>query len=894
MDSVEIQNFLLSDNQEKYNGEFNNEETKNSILLEYKKFMSEIKGNLSKCKYRRAFEVIERKENLFIDYVDSWKIKEIKIITILRILNKKIYKSESSKQSKEKSIENWLKKIDNVFDIWITNINLKEETYEQFESLLNLFLEELLFIAKFKKQEILIADCSAILGISESIMKYFYDYSMSPHFYNICQQIYLFISSLLISDNDYLIAKTYQALAIKSAFKELFLRIDIEEGTNLNNLKKISFHKFNKTFVNIVLAFYQRGVTEENCGKYLKAIESYKQAVWFSQNFIKYQYPEISQLISDIRIRAESYHDFIENKVFEKFNKYLSKLDMNDKKSTTNIKRDIFSIYKEKLYQEKEKEINEIINSFNFREFEFPEDEKKSLNVKSILSTLTLLNNFSSDQFRDLLCDDIDVQNINNLEESTLEKIQKRLNQIKTEQLFQKREKEKNLEKFKTLMINSQLLKSTIMSCVIKNPETLSDHKNLIPEKSRNGTTNINKEESNLQSIKLINDVNKSPDYSYYNINNENCLSNDIINGAKETKINSSIHAYPKLKNSQSLIDLEFLRLGIENPSPIKPKIIKETKKSPLPFKNAKDLKSYLSSKNSNGLLNNIDKSFEKEEKFENGNQSKTTSRHIKNKSCLFSNIKTHKQTRDSVKKYNHDKFTFSKTFHNKFKKLDDLTRKETEFQKKILRLKSHEQLPDQENIKNNNAYKILSETENFFNRIISGNLTNFINTDNDPNKKKTSDNLKDFRKFHKERIKNRLEVSVLKSLEVKSLDKWDNFVKNSCKKEQKILRDEFINTNRDIITKPLDQRDRARKVNDQQIKIIEKDLEKMDKEGDIFKKMLNNKLDIEILKKKLNNYEYKSQTMSLGLNKNTKNIDSFVKIPSKAMISNILKNGNL
>ena len=74
MDSNESNGILSSENNNNNNknklysdNDHNNTESNNEqgISCEYKKFITEINSNLSKCKYRRALEEIECKEDLF-------------------------------------------------------------------------------------------------------------------------------------------------------------------------------------------------------------------------------------------------------------------------------------------------------------------------------------------------------------------------------------------------------------------------------------------------------------------------------------------------------------------------------------------------------------------------------------------------------------------------------------------------------------------------------------------------------------------------------------------------------------------------------------------------------------------------------------------------------------
>jgi len=986
METIDSQNILTSENQEILflsHSEINQEELLNKKTVGYEKFIKEIRTNLSKCKYRRALDEIERKEDLYYEIENSWKIKELKVITILKILNKKIYKSESPKHLKLKSIETWLRKIDVIIDNWIksliatssinneeidnnneniifvnnnnhnnqnnnkynicknNNFQKEDEKLEEMETVLNLILQEFLFIAKNKKQENQIVDCSAILALSESLINSYYDYTLSPKFINTTQEIYLFTSSLLISDNDFQSAKAYQALTIKAAFKELFFRIDVEEGLNPNSIKNPIKHKLNKIFVNIVLAFYQRGVSEENLGKMANAIEAYKQAVWFSRNFIKYQYPEISQLLSDIELRAVSFHLIIVNKLQEKnyelIHKAVESKDNQGKHSNSNIKQDLFSKNKDNYLKEKEKEIVDFLNELNFQEFEFAEDKIKSNKVKNILGTLTLLNNFSSEQFKDLLKNDIEVSQINNIDEATVEKIQKRLNQIKTDKLFQKREMENKRENFKVLFVNSQLMKESIVkvfsasnaysdrslygyiggvnkACNMQCENNFNSDNNKGKTRIRHNLTGQNNEKLSsfserkgkqeepkvLRQNKRINSLDNLNAKKNENVNLNNLKANNLNSTFAQTKV--------FIKDSQSLLD-NFNKNPINinpNLSPLTQKLKSYKKddfnnnindklsKSPISFRNMNNVENLLNEKNKSPIkhLDNSTEDFIKDEYLDKISQKDKVSKpknHFRTKSggSSQSNFNFLSNQKEKVTKYNHDKYTLSKAFQQKLKKLANFTKRETEFQKKILKLKRFEKLPAEAEKINNNTNIIKSQTAKAFERLIVQNKSlSPIGFNDNANKKNNDKILKDDKKFHNDRLKNRLEVSLIKSLDVKVLKNWDAFMKNSEKTEQKVLREEFIRKNRETVLMSVDKTEVIRKLNEEQLKKIEKDLDVITKEEIIFKRMLkpesNFHLKQNILKGKIKNFGSNIKVSNLNLSRNGPNVESFVRIFGK------------
>ncbi len=922
-------NFFNSISKNSLSFDEKNEDIKKDLLIiEYKKFLAEMNKNLSKSKYRKTLDELEYKEGLFSDIEKSWKIKELKIKSILKIVHRKIYISDNPRNVTLKSIEKWLFRLDDIFLKWIEEIKITDDNHEEIESIVSLFLEQLLLIAIYKKQDNLI-DCCTILAIAESTIKTFFNFSLNPDFYNICQKIYLFISSLLISDQSLETAKLYQSLSIKAALHELFFRVDIENGTNMHNLSKKELHKFHKLFINITITYYQRGVTEENKGNINLALESYKQAEWFSKTFIKYQYPEISQFITDIYKRESDYHYIIKNIILEK-NKEYSKTKLVKEKKVSNIKHDIFLKNKQILMDKKKARVTEMINSFDFQEFEFAEDENKSYNTKNILSTITLLDNFTSSKFKDLLKNDIDVAKIHKLDKLAVEKIQKKLNDIKTDKLHQKRDVAMKNEQFKNLIRNSQALREDIMNKKINNDsknsfknnenenldiEYKNENKinnndnsfilNICPNEQQNiennnksiymdiyeksFTANYNRK-MNSQDIKDSNKRDDNQSNSTYpatgKMRGDSYKSNDINKNMMNLNENNN---YNKINNYSKINENNKINMSSRSlKSDINLKSIKQySDKSSVIFKNLNEVEYILNEKNNNSLMNFMDNNIEK---IEDDNPKKKVINHFKRNS--MSNLTCNsEQKKYNIVKYDYDKYINSSTYQKKFEFLEDTAKKERDFQKKLLKLKRFENLPVDPQTINNNPIVIKNEAESNFNRIVSlSKITNLLQSE-----KKKSDNIKDSKKFRNERIKVRLEVSLLKSLDPKALKNWDSFNKSSEKKEQKTLREEFLVQKREsqIISK--NNLELIKKINQREINKIDKNLQFIEKKEGIFRKMIKQKSTLNDISVGDTKHKGKSFRMSnINFSKNSRNIESFVKFEKRGSITSEYINENL
>ena len=747
--------------------------------IEFIRFVVEMKSWISKCKYRRVISEIESKDEYFEEINNNWNLRQLKIVCILKILDKKLKRIETIKNLKTKSIDNWIKKIDNILEGWFNNIYKIEQNQYEIEVIFTLILEQFYFIAKYKFSENFISDCSSILGISERIIKNFVENSRYPKLFNISQKILLFLSSLHISDNDFEKAIEYQDFVIKLSVKELFLRLDLEEDeTNKNHNKKLISYRFNKLFINIVLAFYHRGIVEENLGNMINSIHSYKQAVWFSQKFCIIHFPEISQFLEDVEKRAIDYHVIIDARIKEKNSEFIKK-SLNEKMSP--LKNKIFKNHSQKnINEEKNNILIKILNGLEFPDLDFVEDQQKSEKVKNILSTLTLLNNFSSSEFRDILKDHIEDKSLNKLDLPTLEKIEKRINSIKSERIYNNIEKEKKREENKNRIINSIILKE------------------------------------NIGNKSTINDNEKDLKYSIINDNRNN---------------------------------------------------ISNVSKNFISFRENNDAEKFLNEPKDKNTLTKISDYLNKTEKS-------------RGKSC---NKFNKKNVCNNIIDYKVDSYIFSKKYQSKLKNLEDLTKKEIDFQKRILNSKRHEKLPmDVNNLNDSNLIK--TNAESFFERIISQNLTSL-----NPNLKKVKkiEKLKIGKSKTEKKIQ-KLEVSMIKSLDTKVYQNWDDIKKQRDKLNHKMFSDQLnIIKFRDNSLIKLDESENISKINLNEITRIENDIDILKKEEFIFKKLL--------LPKKPLNVKVRDRSSLKSYRNDYVDVDSFTKIikPFNSTINSKLESTN-
>ena len=423
----------------------NNVENSNNMLFSdniqhhFEKFIFEIKSNINKSKYRKVLEDIEEKKQKFEKLQDYWLLYEYKLKSIRKIIERKFNKS-----SNLKNIEDWLIRFDDTIEEWFSYLsevlrhydsNLEDQNNLQLELLVKNALYQCYNYAILMKEEKRLADTIGFLALGERLIKFIFDITHLPETMNIIQKIYLFISSLLTADGDYVLAKQYQANCLKTALKELYLRTDYNEGINIEKMNKKDLTNLHKCITNIIISFYQKGICEENLGNLLKGVEAYKQAKWFSVNFIQSYNFELCSLMEDIELRALNYINLLNN-----IKNNMNIIDQN----TVQHKN-----FKSKLYHNEEERLQRFndgikrIESMTFQEFDDNEVlVKKSENIKYILSTVKTLENLMSSKFRDLVKviknKDLSIGNMN---KDLKDKIQRKLNEVKAEKLYEETEK---------------------------------------------------------------------------------------------------------------------------------------------------------------------------------------------------------------------------------------------------------------------------------------------------------------------------------------------------------------------------------------------------------------------------------------------------------------------
>jgi hypothetical protein len=755
------------------------------LFSNLEKFIYDLQSNLQKSKYRKVIEEIEAKQLLFTSCHNQWKLIELKIKCMLKIIQKKVTKIDNQTNLNQiHSIDTWFLKLNLQIDNWydylinVENNNIDNNVKEQYDLIIEYTLEKLYLNAIYNKNDNKLADSIANLGLAEKLIKTYIGEGEDCCYkiLNVAQKIFLFISSMLIATKNYDTAKIYHEKVFKMAYKELLLRNDIDlthgNGINYLNYNKKVQHNLNKTFINLVICFYQRGVCEENLQNMGKTVEAYQQSRWFVMHFLKEEYPELAQFMVDVNKKANSYYILLKNLKFKlcEINMNLSDIG-NDKnkeeKKDLLYNRDYFST--ERYHKTKK-----LVEELKIPELEFDSPKTMSENIQQILSTLKLVDNLLSDEFKDLI-KNIKKINLAKIDKECFEKIQKKLNELRTDLNYEKNKRKSTIE--------------------IKDLQMLvTQHSN-----NRNNITNLTYKSSMDISI------NKIP----------------FGNNSKSIKL-----------SEKALTHRDFHKNNNFSSFNVSPLNIKENNDA---FKSSKNQQYSLFSKtNTNTKFNSMQNSPQKLN-YNNNIENNDNIKEKQRKKLLHMRSKSENQHKYSgaVEKINYNPFISSKSYRKKVDFLNKCHNRELDFQKQLLLLKSSEKLlggdekPKEKNIKN-----VKKEAINFFRRITSAkglsgidykNSNNSINN----NKNKMSIISPDRDKFRDIKRKQKLEDTIIKSLDSKKFSELSGLLK---KENGFQLRQEFNTKSVENQNKLLSDTKAINKANNEMINKLDKQLDNIHK----------------------------------------------------------------
>ena len=651
---------------------------------QFESFYDQLVNFMNKCMYRKVIDEIEMSISKFENLRFFWRIQEVKIRSILKIIYRKIFKHEFN-NNKKRNIENWLIKLEKEFDIFSHKIETSEGDHKICEDIcLELFLNLLYCNGLFKKNERDLFECIGFLALGEKIIKERLNSDckfINPNILSIGQKIILLLTTIHISNADFESAIAYQLWCLNLCHKELFLRVNLNEPINI--LLNTERNKLIKLFLNIFLTFYHRGIIEENLGNYNLALDCYLSAKWFSLKFLIGTNPELAQFITDVEIRFQNYW-----KVFYKS----IKIKQDEKKNTIIKNSNPFKTETENLEKKYQRSIKQI-QLLKFNNIEFPNDNRNSDYINELTYSLKIASKLMNNNVKEILVD-IDQLNLHNLNKENGEKIQKKLNSVDMIDKFHILRKSENHKSTKFFKTTRSHLKSEL---------------ELFREKKSLNIDLMNLKEKNLSEY--------FPNLNKRNISNSN--RNEILS---TTISNNNGISFQDLKSNRKKI-IQVSEIEITNKFEINSNF-----KFVMPDKVFDYLKNNNSFKNTTQPCDSNNKNVALDIK---NNYKDNSCREIILKEQISVKSKKNLKSWDTIEKFNYCGYITNKNFQKKITTLDKLCEKEIDFQKQLLKIKKNEIIPV--NIKIDFKKQVSQDLHNKIKTFNStkDNTTNQINKDN-------------------------------------------------------------------------------------------------------------------------------------------------------------------
>ena len=384
--------------------------------------------NYQKLQYRKILTAISKIDN-YSGCKSFWRINHLKLTCIQKIIERKLQKYHSEKIIPK--ITNWLKLFNRELNAWYTDMAFQTDDKEILVNKLELYitfaLSQCYSYAKYCIHQSFLSDCIGFLALGERLIKNTSDFFVSPDTYSYAEMIYLFLSSLYITNENFDSAKKYVIIVLKLAYKELELRLnnDLNSLVCLENYTKQEQDSIMKIFFNITVSFFQLGVCYENEAELEKCYQAYKQAKWFGKLVKGIKATSFFDILYDIEQRAR-----IRSAMVDFFHKEEANVPETPKKKQ---KKNIL-VFNEEEKLKKFSKIQKYIEKLKLMEVD--DDEVDLLNnvnekpfsqrVGVVTKTIHVLNYLMSEKFQNVL-DKIGKIEINNLNKDTRRVIQKKI-----------------------------------------------------------------------------------------------------------------------------------------------------------------------------------------------------------------------------------------------------------------------------------------------------------------------------------------------------------------------------------------------------------------------------------------------------------------------------------
>ena len=681
-----------------------------SILKEeFEIWIKNLKRFMHLSKYRQVLcEIENSKKNFESIPSEHWRYKILQLKAIFHIIKRKIRKypfeirKENSRQNH--SVLFWfnqsfmvLEQLILYFRDDLNNIDLKST--EVLKPIHYIYIDHLELLY-------LLINYSYLIGEIQNICLYlslvdrlstFSGYIANINAFPLLQKIYLFRVKICLANCDFLNGTKYVKKTIDLCLDQLVYIIDYDFNLNTldkyNIIKNKNFNRIDKKiideiFVNIVLAFYLRGVLSELLGNVSNALDSYKQSKFFATKFLKDKYVNFTNFFSSLQKNGIVYlavmnelKELMEEKElqFKNNQKYLIKKKYYDKLKYQKNYNKYYSNIKTKndLYQGDLKKFLDNAGKVLYKEEQNRHSIlKKFTKTSYITSTMKMINNLLSKDFQNVLkqINKVEVTKPSNEVNNLINRILIKKRQI----LFNNKNDEiNNKNKNKEKAIIKRILSTKDSSHAIFRSKTMNSTKNkkMLYNKTKlihnaNSRNNNNIENNNL-SNKNIN-INKKIFTKNYRINYGKNKNNSISNFKVKNKMNKSE------ETSLDTIDIDY---SSKNNHLLDNNSLSIVKKSFIIRGNSAILLKKQKKRNYPINLNNI-----YDNNISSINNYKTKNYKINQKSNSHTKI-----ILKPKKEFRIDKENFAKDYLNKKLYLDKYCNQEIKFQRNLLKSKSCE-----------------------------------------------------------------------------------------------------------------------------------------------------------------------------------------------------------
>ena len=595
------------------NIESEEEELKSNENIEekYKIWLKDLIILMNSCSYRKVLGQIEKEKDIYksLDLKELWKYKMIQLKAIFRIIKRKLekYKTEIKRENthQNKSIKFWYDKAFNIFEELINDYSYENNKIDDkyyiniIQNIIQKYFEFFYLIILFHRETNEVAKICIYLSFVDIFLP-FMNYVTDFNSIFLLQKLLLFRAKISLQNKNYLQTIEYQKHVMRLSFRILLFIANIyalEEYDDSNSNNRHSKKNVYQIFVNLLLAFYLRGITCEQLGDINRAAKSYIFCKWIYLKFLLDDNELFGMFISKIESnsisRVKIIHDIrniVEKRkiIKKRKNKKITLKLLVNKNINLNVKNpskkykiinngfnknvnseeleDYLEKIGEKMYKEEENRNNNLI--------------KKFTKSRYIISTLTMMDHLLSKDFKNILLkmnkieitkpkDDIKalinktiIQKRRRLFNSNLEKSRRAISamNINNRELY-----EKNNNSLKSSMIKNEInnnIKKKFKILRENNKANFSISTSITFNPKEKSSTNNYKKSTNQTSFKMPNYTNKTNDNLNQNIKIQKNISIKKINIFHNNKTNLTKNYTSTYKlqknNSQEVIKYHF------------------------------------------------------------------------------------------------------------------------------------------------------------------------------------------------------------------------------------------------------------------------------------------------------------------------------------------------